>query len=89
MEESIKSKVVKGGISKVVGASVGTLVGKFVLLADPSLAAGTALILGKAIAEGCSASIAQSIYDDVSMTKAIIDNNLFMNQYFFNISFLF
>ena len=65
MEESIKSKVVKGGISKVVGASVGTLVGKFVLLADPSLAAGTALILGKAIAEGCSASIAQSIYDDV------------------------
>ena len=45
MEESIKSKVVKGGISKVVGASVGTLVGKFVLLADPSLAAGTALIL--------------------------------------------
>jgi hypothetical protein len=45
LEESIKSKVVKGGISKVVGASVGTLVGKFVLLADPSLAAGTALIL--------------------------------------------
>lgn len=65
MEEGVVSKMAKGGISKAVGASVGTLVGEFVLSLDPTLAGGTALILGKAIAEGCSASIAQSMYDDI------------------------
>lgn len=65
MEEGVVSKIAKGGISKAAGVSIGTLVGKFVLMADPTLAGGTALMLGKAIAEGCSASIAQSMYDDV------------------------
>lgn len=64
-EEGLASKVVKGGLGKAVGASVGTMVGTFMLTMDPTLAGGSALILGKAIAEGCSSSIAQSMYDNV------------------------
>lgn len=59
------SKIAKGGISKAVGVSVGTLLGNFVLMLDPTQAEGAALMLGKAITEGCSSSIAQSMYDDV------------------------
>jgi len=75
MEEGVVSKMAKGGISKAVGASVGTLVGKFIFSLDPTLAGGTTLLLGKAISEGCSASMAQLMYDDVRKRTASVSEH--------------
>ena len=75
MEEGVISKMAKAGIGKIVGTSVGTLVGEFVLSLDPTLAGGTTLLLSKAISESCSASIAQSMYDDIRKRTASVSEH--------------
>lgn len=87
MEESSVSKIAKGGISKVAGATIGTLVGKFIVASDPSLVGGAAVILGKAFAEGCTSSLASMVYDDVrSRAESVSKHQLEKVEYVFQVA---